>query len=171
MKSRTRSLLTMISLPFVVAGCLSRTVQRPQVDLAGVRLGSIGLTGGTAHVRLEVANPNNFDIEASSLTYDVDLADARADDSGWVDFTEGTLTQRIRVPANGRSIVEVPVEFSYRTLGRAARALIDEGSFEYRLSGVVELRRPVGREVRFDHDGVLRIDDLGDRAHTRQNPR
>jgi len=33
------------------------------------------------------------------------------------------------------------------------RSLIDRGSFDYRISGVVELQGPVRRDIRYQHAG------------------
>jgi LEA14-like dessication related protein len=134
----------------VLAACVPR-VQQPEVWLEGARLASVGITGGVVDVRLSIHNPNRFAVEARGLTYQLEVRDPVAD--RWVPFTDGRLDGELRV--GGRDTVEVtiPVEFSYRGLNEALRALVDRGSFDYRLAGVVELQGPVRRDIRYQHTG------------------
>lgn len=147
-----RSSLTLVLLAasLVAAGCVPR-VQQPQVWLQGARLASLGISGGVVDVRLSVHNPNGFAVETRGLTYDLALRDPDAEE--WVDFTDGRIDEPLRVGARDTLEVVVPVEFSYRGLGRAMRSLIEQGAFDYRLSGVVELRGPIRRDIRYDHTG------------------
>jgi LEA14-like dessication related protein len=143
-------LVTVLGALVGVLACVPR-VQQPQVWLEGARLSSLGISGGVIDVRLSVHNPNRFAVEARALTYDLALRDPDRD--RWVDFTEGRIDGDLRVPGRDTLEVMVPVEFSYRGLGQAMRSLIERGSFDYRLSGVVELRGPVRRDIRYNHTG------------------
>ncbi len=139
-------------LAVLVVGCVPK-VQQPDVWLAGASLGSIGFTGGVVNVQLSVYNPNRFAFRASGLTYDVDLE--HPDGSGWLDFTEGRLERRLEVAAGDTVMVEIPVEFEYRRLGQALRGLLDQGSFDYRVSGIVALEGPVQRDFSYRHSGAV----------------
>lgn len=136
----------------VVAGCGAR-VQQPDVWLTGARLASIGLSGGVLNVQLSVYNPNRFALRASGLTYDVDLDDPDGD--GWLDFTEGRVDRRLEVASGDTATVVIPVEFDYRGVGGALRGLLERGSFDYRVSGVVALEGPVQRDFRYRHAGAV----------------
>jgi LEA14-like dessication related protein len=142
--------LVLLATSAVLAACVPR-VQQPEVSLQGARLASLGLAGGVIEVRLSVHNPNRFAIVTRGLTYDLALRDPARED--WVEFTEGRIDEVLRVPSRDTLEVMVPVEFSYRGLDEALRALISRGSFEYRLSGVVELQGPVRRDIRYRHTG------------------
>lgn len=143
----------MTGLLVVLVGACVPKVQQPQVSLAGARLSSIGLTGGVVNVQLSVYNPNRFGFRASGLTYDVDLEDPDGD--GWLDFTEGRFDRRLEVPSGDTVVIEVPVEFDYSGIGRAMRGLLDRGSFDYRVSGVVALEDPVRRNFSYRHAGAV----------------
>jgi LEA14-like dessication related protein len=133
-----------------LGACMPR-VEQPEVWLEGVRISSLGLTGGVVDVRLSVHNPNRFAVEARALSYDFQIRDP--DGERWVPFTGGRLDGDLRVAARDTLEVRVPVEFSYRGLGEAWRSLVDRGSFDYRVSGVVELQGPVRRDIRYQHAG------------------
>lgn len=136
----------------LAAACVPK-VTEPEVWLDGVRLASLGLSGGVVDVRLSVYNPNRFGLRASGLTYDLDLEEPEG--GGWFDFTEGRLEQDLRVEPGDTVEVVVPVEFEYRGLGRAIRTLVERGTFDYRLSGMVALEGPVQRGFRYRHGGTV----------------
>lgn len=139
-------------LTVLVVACVPK-VKQPDVWLAGARLGSIGFSGGVVNVQLSVYNPNGFAFRANGLTYDVDLQDPDGD--GWLDFTEGRLDRRLEVPAGDTVMVEIPVQFEYRRLGRALGSLLERGAFDYRVSGVVALEGPVRRDFSYRHAGAV----------------
>jgi LEA14-like dessication related protein len=135
-----------------VSACVPK-VTEPEVRLEGARLASLGLSGGVVDVELSVYNPNRFSLRASGLTYDLDLEDPGGD--GWFDFTEGRVDRDLTVAPGDTASVVIPVEFDYRGLGRAIRGLIDRGTFDYRVSGLVALEGPVQRDFRYRHNGTV----------------
>jgi LEA14-like dessication related protein len=135
-----------------LTACLPR-VDQPEIWLAGARLSSLGLSGGTMDVELSVYNPNGFDLQASGLTYDLDLEDPSGTD--WLDFTDGRLERALRVPSGDTVAVVVPVEFTYRNVSTAIRGLLEKGAFDYRVSGLVALEGPVTRDIAYRHRGTV----------------
>src|SRR5690606_26439245 len=118
MTGRFRALL-ILGLP-LLAAC-SSVVEQPQVRLESVRMGGIGLRGGTLYAQVHVSNPNGFDLEARSLTYDLQVE--HPDSAGkWVSFSQGTVEEPVRVQSNGSTVIEVPIQFRYDDLGGAVRS-------------------------------------------------
>lgn len=152
MKRMRRGLLAVVTMA-LVAGCIPK-VQQPEVWLGGARLASIGLSGGVVEVELSVYNPNRFALRASGLTYDVDLEDPSGD-NGWIDFTEGRLERNVEVASGDTAVIAIPVEFAYRDLGQALRSVLDRGTFDYRVSGVVALEDPIRRNFSYRHAGAV----------------
>ncbi|HEX6938449.1 MAG TPA: LEA type 2 family protein [Longimicrobiales bacterium] len=132
-------------------------IEEPEVRLAGVRLAGLGLEGGLLYVRLNVVNPNRFALEASGLTYDVDLGEPGADGERWVDVTEGTFSEELRVEDEDSTVVEIPVEFSYRGLGGAIRSVLETGTVDYRVRGTVFLEEPLATEFPYRHEGTVAV--------------
>ncbi|MFP4623939.1 MAG: LEA type 2 family protein [Gemmatimonadota bacterium] len=149
---RGRVLVGVMAWVGLVTACVPK-VEQPEVWLGAVRLASIGLSGGVVDVHLSVYNPNTFELRASGLTYDVDLRGPGGD--GWADFTEGRLERDLEVAPRDTALVVIPVEFEYRGLGRAVRSLLDRGSFDYRVSGLVALAGPIRRDFRYRHGGAV----------------
>lgn len=135
------------------AGCFA-SFERPEVRLEGVRVGGIGLRGGTVYAQLQVVNPNGFTLRAQGLTYALDLAGTGGADD-WLPLAEGTFDERIDVPARDSAVVEIPIEFSYSDLSGALRSVLDRGTLDYRVSGSVRVTDPVGRTVPYRHSGTV----------------
>ena len=125
----------------VVAGCsaLGRAAfQNPVVNLRSVAIRGVGLTGGTLDVRLGVYNPNHYRLDATRLTYRVNLAG----DS--VQVASGAVTQTTTLKDNDTTEVVIPVDFTYSGIGAAGRALLNTGAVTYHVLGDVTVGSPVG---------------------------
>lgn len=143
----------------VLAACGGSVFKQPQVTLDNVRLGGLGLSGGTLLVSLEVINPNRFALNADRLRYELSLSDPReAPDTTWVDFAQGIYDQPFSVPAGDTSVVQIPIEFTYSGIGSAANSLLRRGTFTYRARGTVDLRTPLGGyDVPFSKRGTVTL--------------
>lgn len=130
-------------------------VKSPSVSIADVRVVSVGLTGATAQVALDVANPNGFNLTAEAVRYRLSFEDEQAED-GWRTLAEGESEDRLVIIANDTTQVRLSVPFGYSSLGRALQGMLASGSLSYRLDGDVVFDAPV-RNVRvpFDRRGSL----------------
>lgn len=145
----------------VVTAC--GTFQQPEVTLEGVRLGGLGLQGGTLLVDVRVVNPNRVSLTADRLRYDLEIGqagDAEAEsDTAWSAFASGTYEEEFSVAARDTGRVRIPVDFEYAALGGAASSLLRNGSFDYRATGSVHARTPLGnRDVPFRRTGRMSLD-------------
>ena len=138
----------------LAASACSRGVRQPEVRLEGVRVGGVGLRGGTVYAQVLVTNPNGFDLETEELNYDLQLADP-ADESKWISFAKGRIEERIRIGDHDSKIIEIPIQFRYDDFGGAVKSLIDTGTFNYRVTGDVKLSGPIGRTIPFSKTGVV----------------
>lgn len=157
MRIRLRSLLPMLLL---TAAC-SGAVRQPEVRLESVRMGGIGLRGGTLYAQVYVGNPNGFGLETRSITYNMQVEHPDSADR-WVTFSEGTVEEPVRVGANSSTVIEVPIQFRYDDLGGAVRSILDTGTFNYRVQGDVQLSEPVGRRVPYSKTGVVSLRGVRD---------
>jgi LEA14-like dessication related protein len=154
MMRRNRSAILLSGL--LLLGACASAVRQPEVRLDGVRVGGIGLRGGTLYALVEVTNPNGFELETRSLTYDLQVA--HPDSAGqWISFSQGTLDDPIRVGSNRSTVIEVPIQFRYDDLGGAMRSVLDTGTFNYRVRGDVRLSEPFGRTIPYAHTGTVSL--------------
>lgn len=158
---RSRMLRGMIAGLAVVAltACGGRVFQQPQVTLENVRLGGLGLSGGTLLVNLSIVNPNRFALNANNLQYELALSDAgESADTTWVPFAEGIYDQPFSVAAGDSATVQIPIDFTYSGIGSAANSLLRRGTFTYRARGTVDLRTPLGGyDVPFSKRGTVTL--------------
>src|SRR3954463_16399403 len=106
----------MVAGATLVAGCSTlgkAAFQNPIVHLRNVAVRGIGLQGGTLDVQLSVYNPNHFRLDATRLTYNLNLAG----DS--VKVASGTFDNRFSVTDNDSTLVTIPVDFTYAGIGAA----------------------------------------------------
>lgn len=139
----------------LAAACFGN-YQQPEVRFEGVRLGGLGLRGGTVYARVHVVNPNSFTLRASELTYDLELSGG-GEDPAWMRLAEGTFVERIEVAPRDSSLVEIPIEFLYGDLGGALRTIIDRGTVDYRVSGRVRVTDPLDRSIPYRRTGKVSL--------------
>jgi LEA14-like dessication related protein len=147
------ALLTVSAL----AGCLAG-YQQPEVRFDGIRLGGLGLRGGTVYAQLHVLNPNRFSLRTDELSYDLELA-GPGDDVDWVRLAQGTFRERIEIEARDSALVEIPIEFAYADLGGAIRSILDRGTLDYRVTGRVRLTDPIDRSIPYRRTGKVTFSD------------
>jgi LEA14-like dessication related protein len=154
-RSAKTILIGTLALACIGAPACTWFVKSPSVSIVDVRVVSVGLTGATAQVALDVANPNGFNLTAEGVRYRLSFADEQAEE-GWRTLAEGETEEKLVITANDTTQVRLAVPFTYATLGRALQGLLASGSLSYRLDGDVVFDAPV-RNVRvpFDRRGSL----------------
>ncbi|MGI9076481.1 MAG: LEA type 2 family protein [Gemmatimonadaceae bacterium] len=137
------------------AGCKSlatRTFAEPVVTFRDVKINGLGLTGGSLDINLSVYNPNGYDLDATRLTYKL-----------WVDsleFGTGAIDKRFTVQEKDSSIVALPLNFNWQGVGSAGRELLNTGSVNYRVTGDITVRSPLGNHT-LPYDRTGRFSTLG----------
>jgi LEA14-like dessication related protein len=150
-----RTALAAVLLASSLSGC-AVFFKSPRVTIADVRVASVGITGGTAEIALDVVNPNGKDLKAKDVHYRFSFADPAAE-GGWRLLSEGTHEAEIVVRGNDSTRVLLPVAFNYGDLGRALGGLLSTGTLQYRLDGDVKFDAPLhDPRVRFDRRGSIR---------------
>jgi LEA14-like dessication related protein len=147
----------MVAAAMALSAC-NGAVRRPEIELEGVTLGSVGLTGGTLMANIRVHNPNTFTLRANNLRYQLFVRRnaAAPSDSTWTRFADGVYPDTMNVRAGQTRTFAIPVSFSFGQLAGAGRSLLDYGRVDYRAQGTVDVRTPVGtREVPFHKNGTF----------------
>ena len=129
----------------------------PTVRVEEVRLTSLSFSGGSVQVDLEVENPNRFALESRDFRYA--LAFAKGGDGGteWVTLSEGRASEPLRIDAHDKGTVTVAVPFDLSSVGAALGRLLRSGELEYRFTGEILARTPLGsRRIPIDQRGLFR---------------
>ncbi|MCU0635887.1 MAG: LEA type 2 family protein [Gemmatimonadaceae bacterium] len=147
-RTRRLALFALLST-IVLTGCASafrRVFDEPYVEFRDVRINGLGLQGGNLDVVLAVYNPNGYTLQGLKLTYNL-LVDSTT-------VGAGTLDGGFTVGAKDTTLVRLPVDFTYRGLGRAGDQLLRTGSVLYRVRGDVTVGTPLGNFSRpYDRTG------------------
>ena len=136
--------------------------------ILNLELTNVGFASATAEVRLEVENPNWFELDILGFDYVMDLSDPGEQsedpdrdappDPTWVTLTEGYHDERLTVPAGQTRELEMDVPFDYEGMGAAVRSFLAEGSIPYRLRGEVEGRLFFWTvDFPFDAEGAIQM--------------
>ncbi|MCU0649529.1 MAG: LEA type 2 family protein [Gemmatimonadaceae bacterium] len=133
----------------LLTGCASvfrRAFDEPIVEFRDVRINGLGMQGGNLDVVLAVYNPNGYSLQGLKLTYNL-LVDSTTVGAGAID---GGFT----VASKDTTLVRLPVDFTYRGLGKAGDQLLRTGSVLYRVRGDVTVGTPLGNFSRpYDRTG------------------
>jgi LEA14-like dessication related protein len=136
-----RKLALVVAASAAIAGCSAlgkAAFKNPVVNLKDVAVRGVGLTGGTLDVKLSVYNPNHYRLDATRLTYRVNMAG----DS--LTVATGSYDSRFTVQDNDSATVTIPVNFTYAGLGAAGRSILNTGAVNYHVLGDVTVGTPVG---------------------------
>jgi LEA14-like dessication related protein len=114
-----------------------RAFKEPVIAVRGVKLKSVGLTGGSIEVALSIANPNPYPLPVQRAVYSFALADS-------TQVGSGTTATAFTLPARDSALVNLPVDVSWQGLRAAARDASRDGSVDYRFTGSVTLDTPLG---------------------------
>lgn len=152
MKTMGRGILSAVFVAMMVSAC--QRVSPPNVELQRVRLGGIGLAGSTLIAELQIDNPNDFAIEADSITFQLEAKSSSNPDT-WSPVTSGVRREPSVIEAGQSEVVQIPIELSYSSLGTPVRSILERGTFTYRVSGRVSIREPRRTSVPFTQTGNL----------------
>jgi LEA14-like dessication related protein len=157
-KRRSRRAAGSLALAgLLAAGGCALAYKAPTVTVGEVRLVSLGLTGGSLAVGLEVENPNRYALESRDLRYTLSFSEDRPEGPAWQTLVEGRFDRVVRVPAGGVESLEVTVPFETAAVGVALLRLLRRGELEYRFNGELLAGTPMGtRRIPFDQRGLFR---------------
>lgn len=152
------SLLAVLALMTLASACTGFT--KPTIELEGISLGSVGLSGGTLLVNLRVENPNRLGFRADDLRYELFMRAPGGDANApqWERLAEGVYDEEIVIAARETRTVQVPVEFRLSQLGPAASSIMRSGRLDYRATGTVRVRAAgTSRTVPFSKTGNVML--------------
>jgi LEA14-like dessication related protein len=128
---------------------------QPEVRLETVRLGSLGLSGGTLYAGLIVTNPNTYELRSSALRFTLEMRGPASSDENWMRIAEGELDRELSIMEGDSAVIEIPVDFNWSGVGTGLRSVIERGHVNYRLAGDLTVIRPVRRSVPFRRTGQV----------------
>ena len=142
-----RATVVTILLLAACSGIAERAFSRPVIVVRGVKIRSVGLTGGSIEVALHITNKNPFPLPVHRATYSFALVDS-------TEIGRGESAAAFTLPANDSTVITLPVDVSWQGLRAAARDASADGTVDYRFAGSVTLDTPLGNpNVPFESTG------------------
>lgn len=137
-----------------LAGCATisqwTNLQAPQVEVAGIKVASVGLTSGTFDVTLRVDNPNRVDLHGTALTATIDANGGR--------FAAIDLSRAFDLPKGEAVPIVVPVTIQWSGASSAIRQMVSSGSVPYTIGGRVTVDTPIGAKgLDFSKSGTVSV--------------
>ena len=125
---RALAIISVIAL----AGCAGRATNAPdllppEVTLTQIGMRNFGLTGGTLDTKVTLRNPNSAAIKLSGLLLNLDVQGHRFGTTDWGHPEE--------IAGDSTISFVVPIDISWRTVGLAARGVLNTGDVRYAVSG------------------------------------
>jgi LEA14-like dessication related protein len=100
----------------------------PAIKLKDIQVKHLSLAAAEVVARVEVENPNDFDLGFSDLNYQLKI-----NQQSW---GEGKISQDRSVPKKGKSTIDIPVKLNLMTMGQTAYQLLSKKQpMEYNLTG------------------------------------
>ena len=137
------------ALFFTSCRSLPSAAQEPVVSIQSAELTGIDINGVQLLCKVEVKNPNSFDIPFPETDWTLYI--------NTNSFANGTVKRNHRIRARSSAIVEVPVNIEYFGFFNTFRSLIGARQVDYKLALGVKIQTPVlGDKVwNIEHNGTL----------------
>ncbi|MDQ6769208.1 MAG: LEA type 2 family protein [Gemmatimonadota bacterium] len=132
--------------------------REPIVSFKDLRVRGLGLSGGSLDAYVNVYNPNGFRLDATRLTYNVQV--------GQNQLGTGALDSRFTVQSNDSTTIRIPIDFTYAGIGAAASQMMQSGSVPYTITGDVTVATPLGNFTR-PYTGTGRFSAFGGAQNSR----
>ncbi|MCL2184349.1 MAG: LEA type 2 family protein [Treponema sp.] len=133
---------------------LSAVLQDPLITIHSVDLASINLNGAQLLCKLQVENPNSFEIPFPETDWECFI--------NTNSFIKGTIKNNNRLRARNKTIVEVPVNLDYLDLLNTFRSLKGNRKIDYKLALGIKFSLPLlGDKVwNLEHSGEVPLPQL-----------
>ena len=136
--------LVVLCVALMCAGCAT-----PEANVKSADLRSLSMQELDVGLTLDLYNPNEYSIPVEGIDWRLSLFDNPV--------ANGRANPDARIPAGGRTDVDVPITLRLSDLADTAQQLIRASQIPYLLSGRVHFQVPTGTvSVDFRRDGQWR---------------
>ncbi|MBN1783328.1 LEA type 2 family protein [bacterium] len=129
----------LICLSFLLFSCAElqqlAQIQRPVLDVAGVRITGLSLEKIDLAFDVDITNPNPLSVRMAGLDYDFEINHGS--------FLQGNQPNELLIQSNGKSRVEIPLTLEFRELYETYQAFKNMDSTDYRLACGFTFQLPI----------------------------
>jgi LEA14-like dessication related protein len=132
----------------------SAIMQEPVVSLYSVDLTSININGVQLLCKVQIENPNGFDIPFPETDWELFI--------NAYSFISGTIRNDERIRARSTTIVEIPVNLGYLDIFNSFASLIGNLQFDFKTAFAVKFSLPVlgERVLNLEYEGTIPLPQL-----------
>ena len=143
-----------VFLAFVVLvflpSCMSWFLEQPTFSLKEVSITRLSLAEVHFLFGIEVQNPNSFDLTLRALEYNVYFFDRQVG--------QGRLDQEVRIAKASATLVRVPLQADFRSLGDPLGLILSGQDLKYKIEGAAVVKASLGTTtIPFSKSGEIRI--------------
>lgn len=100
----------------------------PEIKLKDVKVKNVSFVSAKLVARVEVGNPNDFDLALSNINYQLNI-----NQRNW---GKGAIKNSVNIPKHGKAIVEIPLKVNFLSAGKSVYdVVINRKPINYRLRG------------------------------------
>jgi len=144
------AMLLLLALAMVLSSCLGWILEKPTFVLRGITLSPRSLLEMNLLVRLDVENPNRFDLTLTSFEYTVYLSNE--------EIGNGLIEQQLLIPASSTTSVQVPIAATFKNLGGSLKAIIAGNDVPYKIEGKADIKAIFGSlSFPFSKEGQINL--------------
>ncbi len=104
----------------------------PGIKIKNVEVKKLGFTSAELVAKVEIDNPNDFDLVLKNLDYQLKINQKK--------WGQGEITKSSSIPRKAKGIIEIPITLDLFSMGGAAVALLQKKApIEYQLTGSATL--------------------------------
>jgi len=107
-------------------------IKLPNVKLGSLKLKNINFSGATLELKLNVDNPNNFNLLMNTLDYNFSINGAS--------WAKGLTQKTVTIKEKGESAITIPVSLSFSSMGRTIyNVIMGNEKLNYDLKGNLDV--------------------------------
>jgi LEA14-like dessication related protein len=130
--------------------CMSWFFEQPTFALKEVAITRLSLTDVHFRFGIEAQNPNSFDLDLKGLEYRVFFNDR--------EVGRGRLDQEVRIAKNSATLVQVPLQTAFKSLGDPLGLVLGGQDLKYRIEGSALVKATLGSAtIPFSKSGEIKI--------------
>jgi LEA14-like dessication related protein len=140
--------MLLFTLSLSLVSCLSWILETPSFTLREITLNPRSFTEMELLLRLDVQNPNRFDLTLRSFEYTIYLNNE--------EIGSGRLEKELLIPASSITHMQAPVAAKFKDLGGSVMSIITGKGLPYKIEGKAGVKTAIGGHTfSFSNEGRL----------------
>jgi LEA14-like dessication related protein len=124
-------ILVLCAFSLLLMSCLGWILEKPSFVLRSVILNPRSFTEMNLLIGFDVQNPNRLDVTLKSFECTIYLKNE--------EIGTGRLEHELLIPSSSTTQIQVPIEVTFKDLGRSLKAILTGGDLPYKIEGKADV--------------------------------